>query len=372
MNIHIKQSDLSSGLSAVLPVVPGKDYTLPVLTNVLLAVEDDGSLRLSTTNLEVGVTCWVAAQSGEAGTISVPAHTLTDLVKMLPDGDVHLALDKDDTTLLVNEPSGSSHAEIKGIAASEFPPLPEAAGAPSVKVSAAALKNAIRQTAFAVARDMTRPVLTGVLLKASDSNLILTAADGFRLSRRRVEAEVLSEMEAIVPVKALNILEKYAADEEVSIWVADNQVIFAAGSIRVASRMIDASFPDVEVIISAQTPTMASVSRDALFAACRQALVVARDGGNLLRLQVVPGEDDSGKIHLVADVAEVGHSENQVAGDVRGDAVRLGINAGFLLDAVSCIGATFVSIGFGGDMSPVKVTDGDYLHLIIPLHISSA
>ncbi|MBU4352917.1 MAG: DNA polymerase III subunit beta [Nanoarchaeota archaeon] len=386
MKIQVKQNDLSGGLNLVSAAVRSK--VLPVLANVLLAVEDD-RLRLYATDLEMSVACSIEpAHIEKAGSISVPARTFADLVATLPGGEsVSLELDtvraannggtpvrdgSETQTLLVS--CGDSHTKIKGIDANEFPPFPEAVGSPSVRVTAAALKKAIRQTAFATSRDESRPILAGVLLEASDgNNLTLTAADGFRLSRRQVEANVvLPGAKAVVPVRALNILAKSVPDDaDVSIWFAANQVIFAASGVRVAAQVIDGNYPDVTAILGVPTPTTVSVNRDALVAACRQALVVAREGGNALRLRIAPGNGngDSGKIHLEAEAAQVGRSESHVEGDVSGEAVRLGVNVAFLLDAISCTEAAKASIGFGGANTPVRVIDGGLVQVIMPLSV---
>jgi DNA polymerase-3 subunit beta len=403
MKIQVKQTDLSSGLNIVSAAV--RNRVLPVLANVLLAVEDD-RLRLYATDLEMSVTCSIEpAHIEKAGSISVPARTFADLVATLPGGkSVSLELDtvraannggtpvrdgSETQTLLVS--CGDSRTKIKGIDANEFPPFPEVSGSPSVRVTAAALKKAIRQTAFAASKDESRPILAGVLLEASGdtvraantggtpvrdgNNLTLTAADGYRLSRRQVEANVvLPGAKAVVPVRALNILAKSVSDDaEISIWIAANQVIFAASGVRVAAQVIDGNYPDVTAILGVPTPTTVSVNRDALVAACRQALVVAREGGNALRLRIEPGNGngDSGKIHLEAEAEGVGRGESHVEGEVTGEAVRLGVNAAFLLDAISCTETAKASIGFGGANTPVRVIDGGLVQVIMPLSVTA-
>ncbi len=370
MKIQVKQTDLSGGLNLVSAAV--RNRVLPVLANVLLAVEDD-RLRLYATDLEMSVACSIEpAHIEKAGSISVPARTFADLVATLPGGEsVSLELDSETQTLLVS--CGDSRTKIKGIDANEFPPFPEAVGSPSVRVTAAALKKAIRQTAFAASKDESRPILAGVLLEASgDNNLTLTAADGYRLSRRQVEANVVLPGKAVVPVRALNILAKSVSDDaEISIWIAANQVIFAASGIRVAAQVIDGNYPDVTTILDMPTPTTVSAPRDALVAACRQALVVAREGSYALRLRIEPGNGngDSGKLHLEAEAAGIGRSESHVEGEVTGESVRLGVNAAFLLDAISCTEAAKASIGFGGANTPVKVTGDGLVQAIMPLSV---
>ena len=180
MKVSCLQENLAKGLGIVGRAVSPRS-TLPVLGNVLLAT-DAGRLKLSATNLEVGINCWIGAKVEEDGAITVPARTLIDLVNALPPERVDMELIVRTQTL--NLRAGRSESNIKGIDAQEFPIVPVAEGEGGIPIEPDVLRTAIQQVAFAAATDESRPILTGVLAKFEDSHLTLAAADGFRLSVR--------------------------------------------------------------------------------------------------------------------------------------------------------------------------------------------
>src|SRR5690606_28289713 len=159
MKLSCTQENLARGLNIVSRAVSTRS-TLPVLANVLLAT-DNGQLKLSATNLEIVITCWVGAKVEEAGAITVPARTLSDLVSALPQEQVNLHLDTNTQTLHVS--CARTEANIRGIDYQEFPLIPEPGDAPRIRMDAATLKEMISQVAFAAATDDARPTLTGIL-----------------------------------------------------------------------------------------------------------------------------------------------------------------------------------------------------------------
>src|SRR5437660_8424525 len=181
VKITCKQQELSRGLSTVSHAVSNRS-TLPILANILLATEN-GRLKLSATNLEIGINCWVDAQIHEDGSTTVPAKLLTDLVNSLPQAPVDISVPEDSNVL--NVKSAGSSANIKGMDASEFPLIPSAEGGePPVRFEASELKEMIEEVAFAAADDDSRPVFTGVLIQVSEEKITFAAADAFRLAVR--------------------------------------------------------------------------------------------------------------------------------------------------------------------------------------------
>src|SRR5437763_2996956 len=181
VKITCKQQDLSHGLSAVSHAVSNRS-TLPILANILLAT-DHGRLKLSATNLEIGINCWVDAQVHEEGTTTVPAKLLTDFVNSLSPAPVDITVLEDSNK--INIKSEGSSANIKGMDASEFPLIPSAEGGePPVVIDAAQLKEMINEVAFAASEDESRPVFTGVLVQVGNEQVTFAAADAFRLAVR--------------------------------------------------------------------------------------------------------------------------------------------------------------------------------------------
>ena len=182
MKASVSQQQLAQGLGTVSRAVSPRS-TLPVLANVLLAT-DEGRLRLSATNLELGISCWIGAQIQEEGSITVPARLLADLISTLPNDTVHLSVNMTTCTLAVH--CGASDTEIKGIDAQEFPPMPATDITEGVRIKVSDFKEMVQQVAFAASSDEARPVLQGVQTTINGGEIVMAATDGFRVSVRKV------------------------------------------------------------------------------------------------------------------------------------------------------------------------------------------
>ncbi len=196
MRVSVLQENLARGLNIVSRAVSPRS-TLPVLANVLVA-SDEGRLRLSATNLELGITCWIAAKIHEDGSTTVPARTFSDLVSTLSDKQVDMSLTLRTQTLNIR--CGASNTDIKCIDAQEFPPMPVVDFSQGIEFNIADLKEMIQQVVFAASTDDARPILTGVLVTVKDDQITMAAADGFRLSVRKTS---LSSSESLLKQKVV-------------------------------------------------------------------------------------------------------------------------------------------------------------------------
>jgi len=201
MKVTVKQQLLAHGVSLVARAVAPRS-TLPVLSNILVRT-DEGRLRLSATNLELGITTWIGSSVKAEGAITVPSRTFSDLISNLPNEDVLLTLDG--LTHTLNVKCSGSNTDIKGIDAEEFPPIPEPDMSNSVPLNVENFKEMIQQVAFAASTDDSRPTLTGVNLTGDGNKLTMAATDGFRISvRTAVLSEALSRrFDAIIPARAM-------------------------------------------------------------------------------------------------------------------------------------------------------------------------
>src|SRR6476659_8894360 len=205
------QENLARGLSVVSRAVSNRS-TLPVLANVLLKTEDAG-LKLTATNLEIGITYWVPGKIETDGATTVPAKLLTDLVNSLPSGDkVDLTLQAGDVLHLQ---SGRFETHIKGIDADEFPAIGAAGERPTTRVAQNVLRRALAETAFAAASAEARPILTGVLARFEGDRLTLAAADNYRIAVRTVDIlDPVESVSVVIPARALAELGRILSDTE--------------------------------------------------------------------------------------------------------------------------------------------------------------
>jgi len=376
MKVSCLQENLAEGLGIVGRAVSPRS-TLPVLGNVLVAT-DGGRLKLSATDLEVGINCWIGAKVEEEGATTVPARTFIDLVNALPPGQVDLELVVRTQTL--NLRAARSEANIKGIDAQEFPivalPDEEAQGIP---IEPDVLRSAIEQVAFAAATDESRPILTGVLAQFENETLTLAAADGFRLSVRSVTLpDAVSEpFSIIIPAQALTELRRVSGEqeEEVTIHVTPerNQVIFELADVVLVSQLIDGNFPDYRQIIPRERTTHTVLDTAPFLKACKMAQIFARDAANISRIQVESGSElEPGQVRVSATSAETGEDVSELDASVEGEDVEVAFNVNYLIDVLSVVDAAQVALDTTTSSSPGvirPVADDTFTHVIMPMHL---
>lgn len=376
MKVTVLQENLARGLGIVSKAVSPRS-TLPVLANILIA-SDEGRLRLSATNLEMGITCWISARIEEEGSTTVPARTFIDLVSTLPSDQVLLKLDTQTQTLNVR--GGTSTNDIKCIDAQEFPPLPVPDLDGAVQINVGDFREMIHQVVFAASSDEARPVLMGVLVQVEKDKLTMAAADGFRLSVRKAVLSTPSPapVSAIVPSQALKELARVATDDEEPIYMVlpkgRGQVVFRVKDVEVVSQLIDGTFPDYQQIIPRSYKSRTLVSTSSLLKACKQAEIFAREGSNVARFNIktAQGEMQPSEVEITATSEETGNSETKVEATVDGGGLLIAFNVKFLREALEVIRTPNVALETSAPNAPgvVKpVGDDQFLHVIMPMHL---
>ncbi|MFW5941960.1 MAG: DNA polymerase III subunit beta [Chloroflexota bacterium] len=373
MRVSCLQENLAKGLNVVGRAVSTRS-TLPVLGNVLLAT-DEGRLKLSATNLEIVITCWVGAKVEEEGATTVPARTFNDLVTALPQERVELDLHEDTETLHVS--CARTEANIKGIDAQEFPLVPEPEDESRVRIEASVLKEMINQVSFAAASDDARPTLTGIFTQFDGDTLTMAATDGFRLSRRSAQfpGHVDKPRTVIVPARALEELARVMSDDVEELYVimpeGRNQIIFDLDTIVVVSQLIDGNFPDFSSVIPKGHKTRTVLNTAAFLKACKTADIFAREASHTARVSIEPGNElTSGYATISATSTETGDNVVQIDAEVDGEQVELNFNVKFLTDVLSVVGSPQVALETTSSVEPgvVKsVGEDDFLHIIMPM-----
>ncbi len=375
MKVNVLQESLARGLSIVSRAVSPRS-TLPVLSNVLVA-SDEGRLRLSATNLELGITCWIGAKIEEEGSTTVPARTFLDLVGTLPQEQVSLNLATATQTLNVR--CGASNTDIKCIDAQEFPPLPVPEMEGAILLNVADFKDMISQVTFAASVDEARPVLMGVLVSVDKDTITMAAADGFRLSVRKgtLSQPVPQPVTAIIPARALGELARVTSDgnEIISMVMPKGrgQVIFRMKEVEVVSQLIDGTFPDYQQIIPRSYKSRTILSTPALLKACKQAEIFAREGSNVARLDIKSAGDlEPGAVEISAQSEETGSNETVVAATIEGVGLLIAFNVKYMREVLEVIKTPNVALETSAANAPGVVRpvgDDNFLHVIMPMHL---
>jgi DNA polymerase-3 subunit beta len=375
MKVSCLQENLARGLGVVSRAVAPRS-TLPVLGNILLATEN-GRLRLSATNLELGITCWIGAKIEEEGSTTVPARTFVDLVNTFPNEKVEMELTV--RTQSLNVRCGVFNNDIKCIDAQEFPPLPPSDLDDGLDLNIEDVREMIHQVTFAASSDDARPVLTGVMVEIEDSEIKMAAADGFRLSVRKAHLSSPSStpIQAIIPARALAELARIVTDSDAVLTMSlppkRGQVIFRAKDIELVSQLIEGNFPDYQGIIPTSHATRSVLPTGSFLKACRAADIFAREAAHSARLRVTPGSElEPGTVEVSATAAETGSNESTVDATIEGDAIEIAFNVRFLVDVLSVIKTPNVALETTGSSSPGvirPVGENDFLHVIMPMHL---
>jgi len=372
VKLSVMQENLARGLSVVSRAVSARS-TLPVLANVLLKTEDAG-LKLTATNLEIGITYWVPGKIDTDGATTVPAKLLTDYVNAIHGGDrIDLELQTGETLYLR---CGRSESHIKGIDADEFPAIQTAGDQATTRIAQNVLRQALEETAFAAASDEARPILTGVLARFEGDTVTLAAADNYRIAVKTIPIlDPVSDASVVIPARALNELIRILADVdepvEVVLAQARNQILFHLEGIDLVSRLIDGQFPNYQQVLPQTHTTRAVLDREELLRAVRPAALIAHESANIVKLQI-SSNGDAGV--TVSANAEVGDHVGQVEAAVEGDGTTIAFNARYLADVLTNVDAEQFALELNGPLSPgvfKPIGDDRYVHVVMPVRTTS-
>lgn len=374
MKLSVLQENLAQGVGLAARSASAK-ASLPILNHILLAT-DQGRLKISATNLEVGVNTWVGAKVEAEGSLAVPARVLQELVQSLTPGKLDVVVVKGN----LNIKSGSVEANIAGIEGSEFPAIPSFPKESKISFPAGELSQAIEEVAYAAASEEGRPVLTGILWRVKDTKMELVATDGYRLARKSlILPEKAPDFQAIVPSRSLMEVSRIISDlssrgevpdsVQIALNTEENQISFAIGGVELTSRLIEGQYPSFEQIIPSESTVRGIFAKDELVQAVRLAAVFARDIGNIVRLRL----DPSG-LELAANTAQVGDERTQVTGQIEGEETTVAFNSRYLLDALSHFNKSQVNFESKGSLSPgvlKGVGDDSLTVLVMPVRLQS-
>lgn len=377
MKVSVLQENLAHGLGIVSRAVSSRS-TLPVLANVLLAT-DEGRLRLSATNLELGITCWIGAKIETEGSTTVPARIFTDLVNTLTDQKVDLDLNV--RTQKLNVQSGASDTTINCIDAQEFPPMPVPESSEGIQINVADFKDMIQQVVFAASTDEARPVLTGVQMYVEGEVITLSAADGFRLSVRsaKLSSPAARSINAIIPARALSELSRIAGDGNQSVTMmmppGRNQVIFRLKDVELISQLIEGAYPDVQQIIPRNYSTRTVLNTKAFLKACKQAEIFARESSLIARIKINPGAElQPGSVEITGQSEETGSNQNVVDANIDGKSLLIAFNVRYLREVLDVIHSPDVALETTSETSPGVVRpigEDNFTHVIMPMHLGN-
>jgi DNA polymerase-3 subunit beta len=363
MKIKVEKDVLTSGIQTVQNVISAKS-ALPILSNILLEAQQ-GNLRLTATDLDVGITCVIPVDTQEVGAITVPAKRFSDIIKELPVDEVNLVTKKNNQ---VNIHAEACEFKIMGLGKEEFPKLPEFKDKEVVKIEQGGLKHMLALTSFAVSFDETRYILNGILLKISKNNLVLVATDGKRLAitERKLAQAPDKDISIIIPIKTIHELNRNLRDDgELSLVLGNNQVLFDLGKVVIISRLIEGEFPDYRQVIPPASNNKIKAPRAQLLLAVKRAALLSTPDYQAVKLEVFKN-----KIVLSKSTPDVGESREELAVEYQGKEMVIGFNPAYLIDVLKNLDEESVELELTDSEKPGVVRTSGYVYIVLPMRLS--
>ncbi len=378
MEFSVQRADLLRELSLSQGVVERKK-TIPILSNVLLDVSEDG-VQITATDLELGIRSSCTANVKKGGSTTVPAKKLLEYVRQLGEGDIRFKWAEGSGGGSLRVTSGRSNVRMAGMARDTFPILPEFSGKMAV-LPPRVLNQLIQRTIFAISSEESRYTLNAALLILKPETMTMVSTDGHRLAHIETDesiteqgyAGVSGELKVLMPKKAMTELSKMLAEVPEGSMVEfnkdDNHLFFRMGSRILISRMLSGQFPNYEAVLPKGNDRIVVLDTAEVAAAVRRVALFSDDRSRSIRFQLEPGE-----VKLVATGSEVGESEESLPAEYDGVAFTIGFNYQYLLDFFAATDAEKVSFEFkdeqtAGQIRPLGDGKMNYRYVVMPMRV---
>jgi DNA polymerase-3 subunit beta len=344
--------------------------SIQTLSGVRIGEGEGGGVELQATDMEIGIRVKVEADVESASPpIVLPGRLLLDVVRSLPNDD--LALEYRSQTQDVEIVSGTAKFHLRTLPTEDFPKLPSADGARTIKVPAPAFVETVQRVGRAAARDEARPHLTGVLVSAGGNELRMVATDSYRLAVKETKLESAIEgepLEANVPVRALQELTRIAADaSEIEIAALENQVIFRADDIVLSSRLIEGRFPNYKQLLPETYEHELRLSRAELLDVVKRISLMAQKNAPL-RMKF-----DDGALEVSAETPDIGEARESLPAPFKGETLEIGFNPEFLTDGLDSAESDELIFKLISPHRPGLIQSGDdggFIYLVMPVRLN--
>jgi DNA polymerase-3 subunit beta len=368
VKISLERNALLTQLQTVTRVASTRS-AIQALSGVELVAGSDGC-ELRATDMDVSLRVPLKVETAREGVVVLPARLLLDVVRSLPAPEVSLELRSAEQDVEVI--SGAATFHIRTLRAEDFPPFPEPSPDDGVSVPLGAFVETALKVAGSASRDETRPVLTGILVSASDRELRMVATDSYRLSVKEtsLETALASSFEVNVPARALQELARVAAGSEeaqLRVSVLQNQVVFELDGIVLSSRLIDGQFPNYRQLLPESFEHELRIAAAEMTDVVRRISLLAQKNAPL-RLAFKPGE-----LTVSAQTPDVGEALESMPVPFQGEPLEIGFNPEFLRDGLEAVEEGDVVLKLISPLRPGLIESGDnggFQYLIMPIRLN--
>jgi len=373
MNFTMLTKELKKGIG-LCEKITGKNLTLPILDNLLIEALPN-FLKISSTDLEVGIQWWGLCKTEKEGKIAVPARFLNQLISSLPDDKINI---KEKGNSLAIE-SKNLKTQLKGFSADDFPIIPSFLKEIYIEIDGKKLKDGLTSVVDIASPSQIRPEISGVYFTFTKDSVKLVATDSFRLAEKTIHLKAgfknlfNREINFILPQKTVKELVNILSDEEknIRIYLSESQVLFETflpnsehPEINLISRQIEGEYPSYQEIIPKASKTKAILNKEEF---AKQIKTAGLFGG---RTNEVVLKVDAKEIEIKSQDSEIGESESVVPAKIDGDTLKASFNWKFIVDGLSNMKSSEILFEFQGGDGPAvirPVGDASYLYVIMPI-----
>lgn len=367
MKVQIEKEYLLKATQVIQNIVSVKN-SLPILTNMLIETQDNNKLRLTATDLEIGIHYTIPAEVYQSGAITVPAKKFSEIVKELPNTPILLSTLKNNTMSVSGE---NTYFKLLGLPKDDFPKIPQLAENDKLELEQATLKDMLVMTMFATSHDEVRYILNGVLFSIKNQTLRLVATDGRRLAliEKQVQAPKDFIHQAIVPNKAVQELNRILQEEgSVKVIFAENQLMFKTDEVVLITRVVEGEFPNYEQVIPKEAANKIKINTARFLMGAKRAALLTHQDSQSIRIDFLKD-----KMIISKNTPELGEVKDQVDVAYSGKELSIGFNPHYLADALKNISQEEIDFEVEGpDKAGVIRTQGateKYVYLVLPMQL---
>jgi DNA polymerase III subunit beta len=373
MTFFIPTQELNFLINKIQNVVPVKP-AVPILANILMEVKE-GFLTLTATDLTVGICCQTEVKMLQEGSIALPAKRFSQLVRELTAPQIQITLQDNQMMEIV---SGTSKFRLHGLSGEPYPKLPDISEAMHFRISQKILKDLLYRVSFAIARDETRFVLTGALMRVANSELTLLGTDGKRLARIHAPIEIDPAFTGsyILPLKLIEELLKILGEEgNATLFLMQDKIAIETDETKIVSKLLAGEYPDVSCVIPEKSEATVTLHREELISLLRQVALFTADIHHSVKFTFSDGD-----LRLSANTSDIGEGKVNMPVNYRGPQVDIAFNPGFFLDILRHSKEETVTMGIIDAFNPGVITEKEIslsspfaanpLFVIMPMRLS--
>lgn len=368
MNLICSKANLLYGVNIVSKAVPTRT-TMPILECILIDASSD-EIKLIANDMELGIETTIQGTIEEHGIIALDAKIFQEIVRKLPDNDVHMVSDASYNTVITCE---KAKFNIVGKPGDDFSYLPSIEREESISITQFTLKEVIRQTIFSIADNDNNKLMMGELFDIRDNILKVVSLDGHRISIRNIELrDACEDKKVIVPGKTLQEISKIlpgSAEEMVDIYITENHIMFEFEHTTVVSRLIAGEYFKIDQMLSTAYETKVCINRQEMLNCIDRAILLIREGDKKPIIMDIRDENMGLKIST-----PIGSMNEDIEIKKEGKDILIGFNPKFFIDALRVIDDEEVTLYLVNAKAPCYIRDDNnrYNYLILPVNFNSA